>query len=72
MLLSIFQDITSKYADRVCLVDAKFSKEFTYLQLYNYVKQIAFKLKKNGIQRFDYVTIELPNSIEYFASRFAV
>lgn len=72
MLVDKLINAKNNYPESLCIVDTKYNKSYTFEEFFNFTKQIAYKLKNSGITNKDYVIIEIPNSIEYFASRFAV
>ena len=72
MFLELFKDISSKYVESICLVDYKIHKEYTKLLLYNFPKQIFFKLNINSALEGDYATIDLFNAIKYLVIDFSL
>ncbi len=72
---SIIERIQQNVADcpdHVVIVDQGENNSFTYGEFDLYAARVAARLKKQGVSRGDFVTIELPRNKEYIASMYAV
>ena len=71
-LISQIQKNVKELPDFTVIVDKGKNNSFTYSQFDAFARKIAGKLSRTGIQRRDFVTIELPRNKEYIAVMYAV
>ena len=71
-LISQIQKNVKELPDFTVIVDKGKNNSFTYSQFDAFARKIAGKLSRTGIQRRDFVTIELPRNKEYIAAMYAV
>ena len=71
-LIRQIQSNISNYPDMRIIVDQGENNGFTYRQFDEYARKIAAKLQRMGVERRDFITIELPRNKEYIAAMYAV
>ena len=71
-IISRIQQNITNHPDFTVIVDQGENNCFTYRTFDAYARKIAAKLHRLGIQRRDFVTIELPRNKEYIAAMYAV
>ncbi len=71
-IIERIQKNIADYPDHEVIVDQGENNSFTYREFDLYAARVAARLKKQGVTRGDFVTIELPRNKEYIASMYAV
>ncbi len=71
-VISMISENVENYPEQVVIVDKGDENSFTYKQFDDYARRVAGKLRRLGVSRRDFVTIELPRNKEYIASMYAV
>ena len=71
-LISQIRRNVEENPDFTVIVDQGDGNCFTYRALDVYARKIAAKLKRTGVRRREFVTIELPRNKEYIAAMYAV
>ena len=71
LLIKKISENIKAFPDFTVIYDTEENNSFTYAEFDEYARKIASKLLSSGIEKNDFVTIELPRSKEYIAAIYA-
>ena len=71
LLIKKISENIKAFPDFTVVYDTEENNSFTYAEFDEYARKIASKLLSSGIEKNDFVTIELPRSKEYIAAIYA-
>lgn len=66
----VLKTVSGEHLDKTAIIFE--DNRLTYSQMYHYSTNLAFRLKKMGVQKDDKVAIILPNCLEYMYTYFAL